>query len=68
MFGEFGILGEQVKEMVKWSPYGTVKAVIAAGMLPETWNGDTTTSLFVTIGYAVLFSVIGIRKFKWNNK
>ena len=54
--------------MVKWSPYGTVKAVIAAGMLPETWNGDTTTSLFVTIGYAVLFSVIGIRKFKWNNK
>jgi len=68
MFGEFGILGEQVKEMVKWSPYGTVKTVIAAGMLPETWNGDTTTSLFVTIGYAVLFSVIGIRKFKWNNK
>jgi len=68
MFGEFGILGEQVKQMVIWSPYGTVKNVIAAGMAPATWNGETTTALLVTIGYAVLFSVIGVQKFKWNNK
>lgn len=68
MFGEFGILGEEVKKMVVWSPYGTVKTVIAAGMSPATWNGETTTALIVTIGYAVLFSVIGIKKFKWNNK
>jgi len=68
MFGEFGILGEEVKKMVVWSPYGTVKTVIAAGMSPATWNSETTTALIVTIGYAVLFSVIGIKKFKWNNK
>jgi ABC-2 type transport system permease protein len=68
MFGEFGILGEQVKQMVLWSPYGTVKKIIASGMEPATWNGETTTALLVTVGYAVIFSVIGIKKFKWNNK
>jgi ABC-2 type transport system permease protein len=68
MFGELGVLGDQLKEIVMWSPYGTVKRVISAGMQPETWNTEMTTALFVTIGYAVLFSVIGIKKFKWNNK
>ena len=68
MFGEFGILGEQVKHIVIWSPYGTVKRVIAAGMQPSTWDGEITMALLVTIGYAAAFAVIGIKKFKWNNK
>jgi ABC-2 type transport system permease protein len=68
MFGEFGILGEQVKEMSLWSPYGTVKHIISAGMEPSKWNGQTTMALLATVGYATVFSFIGIRKFKWNNK
>jgi ABC-2 type transport system permease protein len=68
LFGELGALGKQLKEIVMWSPYGTVKRVIAAGMQPGTWNTEITTALLVTIGYAALFSIIGIRKFKWNNK
>jgi len=68
MFGELGVLGDQLKEIVMWSPYGTVKRIIAAGMQPGTWNSEMTTALFVTIGYATLFSMIGIKKFKWNNK
>ena len=68
LFGEVGKLGKQVQEIVMWSPYGTVKRVIAAGMQPGTWNADITTALFVTIGYAALFSIIGVKKFKWNNK
>ncbi len=68
MFGEFGILGEQLKQIVIWSPYGTVKHVISAGMQPETWNTETTMQLLATIGYAVVFSVIGIKKFKWSTK
>jgi len=68
MFGEFGILGEQVKHIVIWSPYGTVKRVIAAGMQPSTWDDEITMALLVTIGYAAAFAVIGIKKFKWNNK
>lgn len=68
MFGELGILGDQIKKIVLWSPYGTVKRIIAAGMQPTTWNSEMTTALLITIGYAVLFSLIGIKKFKWNNK
>jgi len=68
MFGELGILGDQLKEVVMWSPYGTVKRIIAAGMQPAAWNAEMTTALLVTIGYALLFSFIGIKKFKWNNK
>ena len=68
MFGEFGVLGDQVKEMSLWSPYGTVKHIISAGMEPAKWNKQTTMALLATIGYAVVFSLIGIRKFKWNNK
>jgi ABC-2 type transport system permease protein len=64
MFGELGVLGDQLKEIIKWSPYGTVKRIIAAGMEPATWNTEMTTALLVTIGYAALFSVIGIKKFK----
>jgi ABC-2 type transport system permease protein len=68
MFGELGVLGDQVKEIVLWSPYGTVKRIIAAGMQPGTWNSEMTTALFITFGYAIIFSMIGIKKFKWNNK
>jgi ABC-2 type transport system permease protein len=68
MFGELGVLGDQLKEIVLWSPYGTVKRIIAAGMQPGTWDEQATTALLLTIAYAVAFSFIGIRKFKWNNK
>jgi ABC-2 type transport system permease protein len=68
MFGELGLLGDQVKEIVTWSPYGTVERIVAAGMKPESWNSEITMALLLTIGYAVIFSVIGIRKFKWSNK
>jgi ABC-2 type transport system permease protein len=68
LFGELGALGNQLKEIVMWSPYGTVKRIIAAGLQPATWNAETTTALLVTIGYAFLFAMIGIKKFKWSNK
>lgn len=68
MFGEFGFLGNKIKQLAVWSPYGTVKRVISSGMQPETWNTQTSIALLVTIGYAVLFSVIGINKFKWNTR
>jgi len=68
MFGELGLLGKQLKEVVLWSPYGTVKRVIAAGMQPGTWNQETTTALLLTIAYAAIFSFIGIKKFQWSNK
>ena len=68
MFSESGLLGDVTPKIVNWSPYGTVKHMLAAGMAPETWNQDATNALLVTLGYTVVFSVIGIRKFQWNNR
>ena len=68
MLGQFGIFGEQLKNIVIWSPYGTVQTLISVSLNPEQWNAQTTEALFVTIGYAFLFSSIGIKKFQWSYK
>jgi ABC-2 type transport system permease protein len=54
--------------VVQYSPYGTVKTILSTGMEPEKWNSDTTTALLVTIGYTIVFTVLGIKWFKWNTK
>lgn len=68
MFGDLGLLGDQVQHLTAWSPYGTVKLIIKRGMEPGKWDSTASIALLVTIGYAILFAVIGIRKFKWNSK
>lgn len=65
MFGELGVLGDDFKHVVDWTPYGTVKTIVMAGLRPETWNTFATNSLLVTIGYTVVLITIGIKKFRW---
>ena len=67
MFGEFGVLGNQVKQLVIWSPYGTVKSILAASMEPLKWTSNTSLQLAVTLLYAFIFSFVGIKNFKWNS-
>ena len=68
MFGQLGILGEALKKYVIWSPYGTVQTIIAGAMVPSKWTATTTQALLLTIVYAAVFFVIGIKKFQWSNK
>ena len=68
MFGEMGVLGDQLKSLVRWSPYGAVKVMLAASMEPTKWTGDTTIALLVTVAYILLFATFGIQRFKWNIK
>ncbi len=65
--GELGWLGPSIQTVVKWSPYGTVKAILFAAMQPVTWNGDTWLALVLTVAYAAVFSAIGIRWFRWES-
>jgi ABC-2 type transport system permease protein len=65
-FGELGILGEAVKQIVLWSPYGVVKVLLFAAMLPSTWSGTTWIALVVTLVYIIVFTGIGIKWFKWS--
>ena len=66
MFGELGMLGKEIGEAVKWSPYGTVKRIVSSSLQPETWNQQTTFALLATIGYSVVFATMGIKWFRWN--
>lgn len=66
MFGELGILGQQIGNLVHWSPYGTVKHILASSAGPGTWDAGATKALIATIGYAFVFAVLGIKWFKWS--
>lgn len=68
MFGDLGVLGNAVKNIVQWSPYGTVKDILSVSMEPSKWSNHTSVALLVTIIYAIVFSYFGIKNFKWNSK
>jgi len=68
MFGDMGMMGEKFKTAVQWSPYGTVKTILAASMQPAVWDAHASLALLATIGYAVVFSFLGIKWFKWNSR
>jgi len=68
MFGELNVLGQTVHDLERWSPYGTVKTIVAAGMDIRTWNNDTSLALLLTVLYTVIFSTVGIKRFKWTSK
>jgi ABC-2 type transport system permease protein len=68
MFGELGVLGKDIGTFTRWSPYGTVKHILASGMQPATWDVQSTQALLVTLVYTILFSFLGIRWFKWNSR
>ncbi|MHA4806483.1 ABC transporter permease [Flavitalea flava] len=68
MFGELGVLGKEIGDAVKWSPYGTVKRLLSDSMQPGTWDSHTTMALLLTLGYTLVFTVLGIKWFRWNTR
>ncbi len=68
VFKSIGKSFQICKRIVVWSPYGTVQTIISASMQPETWNGETSMALLVTLLYAVVLSAIGIKKFQWTSR
>ena len=66
MFGELGVLGKEIGDAVKWSPYGTVNRILAASLQPATWNSQTSVALAVTVGYTIVFAGLGIKWFRWS--
>jgi ABC-2 type transport system permease protein len=65
MFGDLGYLGNLMKQVVHYSPYGVVKAILSSSMHPSNWTNETTMLLLMTIGYTLIFSFFGIKWFKW---
>jgi ABC-2 type transport system permease protein len=50
-----------------WTPYSTINTITAASMAPATWDANATKALLITVGYIIVFLVIGIRKFTWES-
>jgi ABC-2 type transport system permease protein len=67
MFGETGLV-PQIRTLADWSPYGTVRNIIISSLEPSKWSNHTTMALLLTLGYTLVFSVLGIKWFKWSNK
>jgi ABC-2 type transport system permease protein len=68
MFGQFDTFGTSFKKAVIWTPYGTVKDILAASLEPAKWSNHTTMALLVTIGYTIVFATLGIKWFKWSTR
>jgi ABC-2 type transport system permease protein len=68
MFGELGMLGKEIGEVVAWSPYGVVRKIQAASLSPASWSLETTYALLLSLGYTLVFAVLGIKWFKWDSK
>ncbi len=68
MFGELGMLGDDVTRIVRWSPYGVVRHIVSSSLRPDLWSTDDTISLLLTFGYTAVFATLGIKWFKWSSK
>lgn len=68
MFGEMGLFGKEFQQVIRWSPFGTVKTILLTSMQPATWDSTASLALLVTILYALIFSFLGIKWFRWNSQ
>lgn len=68
MIGDLAHFSQQVKDIIKFSPYGSVKIMLAGSMVPANWTNQTTIAVLVSVGYIIVFAGVGISKFKWSTK
>jgi ABC-2 type transport system permease protein len=68
MVGDLLVKNQAIRRIIHWSPYGSVKLMLAASMEPAKWNNNTTIAVLVTLCYIVVFAGIGIKNFKWSSK
>ena len=67
MFGSLNMLGKEVGEVSRWSPYGTTQRIIADALYTNAWTQTSSIALLVTIGYTIVFAILGIRWFRWQS-
>jgi len=68
MVGDLANFSQRIKDIIKFSPYGSVKIMLAGCMVPANWTNQTTIAVLVSLGYIAVFAGIGISKFKWSTK
>jgi ABC-2 type transport system permease protein len=61
-------LNDTLYQAAHWSPYGAVKTILLSSMEPSRWDAHATSALLLTLFYIVVFTMLGIKWFKWNSK
>jgi len=64
--GGMGILGNTVKQIARWTPFGSVQSVLEGAMQPEHWGADEWIMLALTVVYAIACISVGIKYFRWS--
>ena len=65
LFGNTDRLGTTVELVSRWSPGGCLETLLSAAMGATAWSSQNWGALFASVGYTVVFAVIGIRWFRW---
>ncbi|WP_285727400.1 ABC transporter permease [Psychromicrobium xiongbiense] len=65
LLGGTGLLGDTLKAIADWSPVGALMTLFSDVLNQTAWSGQDTGSLLACIGYVLVFSLIGIRWFRW---
>ena len=65
LFGNTDRLGTTIEMVSRWSPGGCLETLLSAAMGATAWSGQSWGALFASVGYTLVFAVIGIRWFRW---
>ena len=65
IFGNTDRLGTPVEMVSRWSPGGCLETLLSAAMGASAWGDQSWGAAFASLGYTVVFGVIGVRWFRW---
>jgi ABC-2 type transport system permease protein len=65
LFGDTERFGTTIQQVSRWSPGGCIETLLSAAMGATPGSGQVWGALLASLGYTVVFAVIGIRWFRW---
>jgi len=64
----FNVFPHEVTVIADWSPYGTTQKIIQAAFTPNGWTSQSNMYLLASLGYTAIFTIFGIKYFRWATK
>ena len=61
-----GGLGPRFKTIAQWTPVGSTADLFHAALVPGGWTATDMGAVLACLGYVLIFSVLGIRYFRWD--
>lgn len=67
LLGGSGVLGDTMQSIADWTPVGALMILFSDVVSAAAWSGQDANALLACVGYAVVFTFIGIRWFRWES-